>query len=239
MNIRKIIKEEIGDFDWIRDVLHDVIYYPPKGVFWTVHGIKNVKDDVLDHLREGGFNCHNSYDINGELDALQQVFCTDITDNDVSWCTDKVNCDGEAMYNIAKRKYSECKDELISDEFLFLEWVGNGFSVKERRPLVNLMESKDDGLEWIRDVEYHPSEITNLDGLRWVMPQSNEERYHRWRTFQGWAGTYPVVGMDTYKGELCYILDLSREGNPTPYSRTYTPVEDYKKREIEKLKKEG
>jgi len=93
--------------------------------------------------------------------------------------------------------------------------------------------------DWIRDMEYHPAEITNLDGLRWVMPDSTNEEYHRWRVFSGWHGTYPVVGMDTYNGELCYILDLSREGNPTPYSRTYTPVEDYKKREIEKIKKEG
>jgi hypothetical protein len=241
MNIRKIIKEEIDDFDWVRDSVPDVITYPPKGFFWTVHGIKNVKDDVLDHLREGGFNCHNSYDTNNKIDALQQVFCIDIIRNDINWCTEAINCDGEAMYEIARKEYPDCVNGLSSDEFLFLEWLGDGFSIKERRPLVNetLMESDDDGLEWIRDIEYHPTEITNLDGLRWVMPDSSNEDYHRWRVFQGWTATYPVVGLDTYKGELCYILDLSGGGNPTPYSRTYTPVEDYKKREIEKIKKEG
>jgi hypothetical protein len=75
---------------------------------------------------------------------------------------------------------------------------------------------------WIEDVSGHHENITNMDGLRFIIVGRNNMD---WQVFRGWNHTYPVIGVKTHKGLLCYIVKLSETLD------VYVPVEDVMDRE--------
>lgn len=75
---------------------------------------------------------------------------------------------------------------------------------------------------WIKDVSGHHENITNMDGLRFIIVGRNNMD---WQVFRGWNHTYPVIGVKTHNGLLCYIVKLSETLD------VYVPVEDVMDRE--------
>lgn len=71
--------------------------------------------------------------------------------------------------------------------------------------------------DWIEDVSGYHENITNMDGLRFIIVGRNNMD---WQVFRGWEHTYPVIGVKTHEGLLCYIVKLSETLN------VYVPVED-------------
>jgi hypothetical protein len=129
MNIKRIIREEIDDFEWISEV--KPMEFPPKDTMWTVHNISEVKVEVLEHLVKGGWS-HLNFDAGyDELESVQAAFCSDVERKSLSWCG--TNCPPEEIYDIAKNESPYCN--WVSDTFYILEWVGNGFHVLHELPL--------------------------------------------------------------------------------------------------------
>jgi hypothetical protein len=76
--------------------------------------------------------------------------------------------------------------------------------------------------DWFDEVSGYHENITNMDGLRFIIVGRNNVD---WQVFRGWIHTYPVTGVTTHKGLLCYIVKLSETLD------VYVPVEDVMDRE--------